>query len=50
MAMLTSRVCTVCTLHSCTLTSIEYAAPVWDPHLVKDITRLDNVQKFAMKN
>ena len=23
-------------------------APVWDPHLVKDITKLENV-KFAMK-
>ena len=28
---------------------LEYAAPVWDPHLVKDITKLENVQKFAMK-
>ena len=28
---------------------LEYAAPVWDPHLIKDITKLENVQKFAMK-
>ena len=26
---------------------LEYAAPVWDPHLVKDITKLENVQTFA---
>ena len=28
---------------------LEYAAPIWDPHLVKDIIKLENVQKFAMK-
>ena len=32
---------------------LEYATPppppVWDPHLIKDITKLENVQKFAMK-
>ena len=28
---------------------LEYAAPLWDPHLIKDITKLENVQKFAMK-
>ena len=28
---------------------LEYAAPVWDPHLIKDITKLENVQKFALK-
>ena len=28
---------------------LEYAAPIWDPHLVMDIIKLENVQKFAMK-
>ena len=28
---------------------MEYAAPVWDPHLVKNITKVENVQKFALK-
>ena len=28
---------------------MEYAAPVWDPHLLKDITKVENVQKFALK-
>ena len=28
---------------------LEYAAPIWDPHLVKDVKKLENVQKFAMK-
>ena len=28
---------------------LEYAAPVWDPHLAKDITKLENVQRFAVK-
>ena len=28
---------------------LEYAAPVWSPHLVKDITSLENVQKFALR-
>ena len=30
----------------CPLT--EYAAPVWDPHLLSDINSLENVQKFAL--
>ena len=29
--------------------NLEYAAPVWDPHLAKDITKLENVQRFAVK-
>ena len=28
---------------------LEYAAPLWDPHLQKDVDMLENVQKFAMK-
>ena len=28
---------------------LEYAAPIWDPHLIKDTTKLENVQKFALK-
>ena len=28
---------------------LEYAAPVWNPHLAKDISTLKNVQKFALK-
>ncbi len=28
---------------------LEYAAPVWDPHLRKDITNIERVQKFALK-
>ena len=27
---------------------LEYAAPLWDPHLQKDVDMLENVQKFAM--
>ena len=27
----------------------EYAAQVWDPHLLKDINSLENVQKFALR-
>ena len=26
---------------------LEYAAPIWDPHLTKDINKLGNVQKFV---
>ena len=29
--------------------SLEYACQVWDPHLVKDIEKLDGVQKFALR-
>ncbi len=28
---------------------LEYAAPVWDPHLQKDCDKLENTQKFACK-
>ena len=28
---------------------LEYAAPVWDPHLTKDTNKLESVQKFALK-
>ena len=28
---------------------LEYAAPVWDPHLQKDIGKLEKVQKFALR-
>ena len=27
----------------------EYAAPVWDPHLLKDIKSVENVQKYGLK-
>ena len=27
---------------------LEYAAPVWDPHLQKDIDKLESVQTFAL--
>jgi len=25
--------------------TLEYAAPVWDPHLAKDINKLENIQR-----
>ena len=28
---------------------LEYASQVWNPHLIKDIDRLERVQKFAVK-
>ena len=28
---------------------LEYACQVWDPHLVKDKSRLENVQKFGLR-
>ena len=28
---------------------LEYAAPVWDPHLVKDTSNLERVQKFGLR-
>ena len=28
---------------------LEYAAPIWDPYLIKDVTKLEIVQTFAMK-
>ena len=34
---------------SCIRPHLEYACTVWDPHLTKDITLLENVQKFACK-
>ena len=27
----------------------EYAAPVWDPHLLKDIKSVENIQKYGLK-
>ena len=29
--------------------SLEYACQVWDPHLVKDVEKLEGVQKFALR-
>ena len=34
---------------SCIRPHLEYACTVWDPHLAKEITLLENVQKFACK-
>ena len=34
---------------SCFRPHLEYACTVWDPHLAKEITLLENVQKFACK-
>ena len=28
---------------------LEYGAPVWDPHLIKDIQAIESVQRFATK-
>ena len=28
---------------------LEYATPVWSPEFVKDISKLENVQKFALR-
>ena len=28
---------------------LEYAAQVWDPYMTKDIAKLENVQKLALK-
>ena len=28
---------------------IEYAAPVWDPHQLQNINKIENVQKFALR-
>ena len=28
---------------------LEYASPLWDPYLIKDIAKLESVQKFALK-
>ena len=28
---------------------LEYAAQVWDPYMTKDVSKLENVQKFALK-
>lgn len=28
---------------------MEYAAPVWSPHLIKHIPKLENIQKFATR-
>ena len=44
-----SRACIVYTLTTLVRPDPEYAAPIWGPHLIKDITKLENVQKFAMK-
>ena len=34
---------------SCVRPLLEYAVPVWDSHLVKDIHALESVQQFATK-
>ena len=36
-------------LHLCSRPHTEYAAQVWDLHLLKDINSLENVQKFALQ-
>ena len=28
---------------------LEYAAPVWSPELIKDINKLENVERFALR-
>ena len=28
---------------------LEYAAQIWNPHLVKNITKLEDIQKFALR-
>ena len=28
---------------------LDYAASIWSPHMKKDITQLENVQKFALR-
>ena len=28
---------------------LEYAAPIWDPHLLKDIKSVENVQKYGLR-
>ena len=28
---------------------LEYAAPIWDPHFIKDTNKLESVQRFALK-
>ena len=28
---------------------LEYAIPIWDPHLSKDIEAIESVQRFASK-
>ena len=32
-----------------TTSLLEYAVPVWDPQLVKDIEAIESVQRFATK-
>jgi len=29
--------------------TLEYAAPVWDPHLAKDINKLENIQRRSAR-
>ena len=29
--------------------NIEYAVPVWNPYLIKDIQKLESIQRFALK-
>ena len=31
------------------LPHLEYATPIWDPHLIKDTNKLESAQKFAIK-
>ena len=30
--------------------NLEYAAPVWDPYLSKDIQRIEKAQKFCLRS
>ena len=40
---------TLLTLYVCLIRPhLEYASQVWNPHLLKDINKIENVQKFAL--
>ena len=28
---------------------LEYAVPVWNPYLIKDVQKLESIQRFALK-
>ena len=45
----TPSVSSTCHVSGHILNTHEYACTVWDPHLAKEITLLENVQKFACK-
>ena len=46
--MLMNRVCTTYTVYSCTLILNTLLIIIWDPHLVKDIVKLEDIQRFAI--